>query len=198
MAFKANKALLAISALLFGFGAQAQTTAGSNAAIIMAQASTQSAPAVSNQQLNQLLAGGKLEEALQLAKQLGLNLKDFAVLAAQQGVSVAAITTAVLNSGVSAEVGLKALGDAFAGNQEALAAVFSTAITMASITLDPSAVESSIEAGCGKDCLPAALVASLTQSASASSAPATTGSTTTNSTSSGSGSGTAKPVSPAG
>lgn len=198
MSITANKALLAISAMFMGFGVQAQTASGPNGAIIVAQASTQSAPAASNQQLNQLLAGGKLEEALQLAKQLGLSLKDFAVLAAQQGVSVAAITTAVLNSGVSAEVGLKALGDAFAGNQEALAAVFSTAITMASITLEPAAVESSIEAGCGKDCLPAALVASLTQSASASSAPATTGSTTTNSTSSGSGSGTAKPVSPAG
>ena len=161
MSITARKALLAISAMIMGFGVQAQTAAGSNAAIIVAQASTQSAPAASNQQLTQLLAGGKLEEALQLAKQLGLSLKDFAVLAAQQGVSVAAITTAVLNSGVSADVGLKALGDAFAGNQEALATVFSTAITMASITLEPAAVESSIEAGCGKDCLPAALVAML-------------------------------------
>jgi hypothetical protein len=151
-----------------------------------------------------MLNGTTFQAQLSLALQRGQPLQGFIVFALQNSVSVADITRELLKSGlVPAPVALTALGQVFSGNESLLTVVFSVAITVPEITLDPAAVETAIEAGCGKDCLPASLIAEETTNdirmeqlpLELLSVPF---STLTNSTSSGSGSGTAKPVSPAG
>lgn len=152
-----------------------------------------------------MLNGATFQVQLSLALQRGQPLQGFIVFALQNGVTVADITRELLKSGlVPAPVALTALGQVFSGNESLLTVVFSVAITVPEITLDPAAVETAIEAGCGKDCLPASLIAGVTNtnirveqqlSLELQSLPL---STLTNSTSSGSGSGTARPVSPAG
>ena len=151
-----------------------------------------------------MLNGTTFQAQLSLALQRGQPLQGFIVFALQNSVSVADITRELLKSGlVPAPVALTALGQVFSGNESLLTVVFSVAITVPEITLDPAAVETAIEAGCGKDCLPASLIAEETTNdirmeqlpLELLSVPF---STLTNSTSSGIGSGTAKPVSPAG
>lgn len=152
-----------------------------------------------------MLNGATFQVQLSLALQRGQPLQSFIVFALQNGVTVADITRELLKSGlVPAPVALTALGQVFSGNESLLTVVFSVAITVPEITLDPAAVETAIEAGCGKDCLPASLIAGVTNtiiqveqqlSLELQSLPL---STLTNSTSSGSGIGTARPVSPAG
>lgn len=188
MSYTTKNALIAVSTAFVVLGAWAQTTPPAPAAAV-SQLSDQRLA-----QLRALLAAGKLDEALQLAQSVGMDIKGFATLAAQNGVSVVAITTTVLNSGVAPTEGLKALGEAFAGNAEAVATVFATAITMPAITLDTATVEASIEAGCTKDCLPAAVVSTVVTEAAT--VPVPVPSSTANSTTSGSGSGGTKPISP--
>lgn len=187
--------LIAISGVFAVFSAWAQVPPKSQPV-----ASPTVTSALSQQtatQLSRLLAAGKLDEALRQARNAGLDLKAFATFAAQNGVSVADITIAVLNSGVPVATALKALGAAFAVNMQAVATVFATAITMPNITLDPATVEASIEAGCTKDCLPAPLVSNLVnEPANPYRSPALMPTSTTNSSSSGSGSGGSKPISP--
>lgn len=198
MQYPSKNALIAISSIFIVFGSWAQTTP--IAATAPSPVPVQTVKPLSEQQqeqLRQLLAAGKLDEALKLAQSEGIDLKVFATFAAQNGVSVAAITTTVLNSGMAPSEGLKALGDAFAGNAEYVATVFATAITMPSITMDTATVESWIEAGCTKDCLPAAVVSTLAPEATTVPRPTVpVPSSTANSTTSGSGSGGSKPISP--
>lgn len=195
MSYTTKNALIAVSAAFVVLGAWAQTTPPAAApATEVSQLSDQNLA-----QLRALLAAGKLDEALQLAQSVGLDTKGFATFAAQNGVSVAAITTTVLNSGMAPTEALKALGEAFAGNAEAVATVFATAITLPAITLDTATVEASIEAGCTQDCLPAAVVSTVVTEAANKvqpPAPEPVPSSTANSTTSGSGSGGSKPISP--
>lgn len=195
-----KKSLIAFFSLFIVFGAWAQTK--SPTPVGSAKVAAPTVPQLSDQgltQLRQLLAAGKLDEALQLAQSAGMDIKSFATFAAQNGVSVAAITTTVLNSGAAPTEGLKALGEAFATNAEAVAAVFATAITMPGIKLDAATVASSIQAGCTNGCLPAAVVSTLTKNTATKQlrlAPTPVPTSTANSTTSGSGSGGTKPISP--
>lgn len=152
-----------------------------------------------------MLNGATFQVQLSLALQRGQPLQSFILFALQNGVTVADITRELLKSGlVPAPVALTALGQVFNGNESLLTLVFSVAITVPEITLDPAAVETAIEAGCGKDCLPASLIAGVTTPNIRVEQPlplelqSLPFSTLTNSTSSGGGSGTARPVSPAG
>lgn len=124
-------------------------------------------------------------------------LKAFIVAAKLSGFSVAQIATAVLTSGFPPADALKTFGDVFASDTGALSTVFFTAITLPSIRLKPEAVESSLEAGCGKDCLPASLVASLTApTLLRPQQPLTPTSSFTSTTNTGSGSGPKRSISP--
>lgn len=152
-----------------------------------------------------MLNGATFQVQLRLALQRGQPLQSFIFFALQNGATLADITRELLKSGlVPAPVALTALGQVFSGNESLLTVVFSVAITVPEITLDPAAVETAIEAGCGKDCLPASLIAGVTTPNIRVEQPlplelqSLPFSTLTNSTSSGSGSGTAGPVSPAG
>lgn len=183
-----KKSIIATTALVLSLGAWAQFNSGFT-------------PAALQQEIARQVAQGlKLDDILKAAQAAGIDVESFAVAAAKAGVPVASITTAVLTASTDPAASLKALGIAFAGDPAAVEAVFATAVTLPTLTLTPSTVEASIEAGCGKDCLPATVVAAVTATASSSTTAPTVdaGPTTTSSTTnSGGGSGGSSPISPA-
>ncbi len=148
----------------------------------------------------QLAQGKSLESVLQAARSAGVKDAEFASAASKAGVAVASITATILNLATNPAAvadALKDLGTAFAGDQVALEAVFATAATASNVALSPAALESSIEAGCGRDCLPAAVVANAQQAQGNAPAPTPAPATTTNpSVGSGGGNGGSKPISP--
>jgi len=141
----------------------------------------------------QILQGKDLATVLQAARTAGVQDSVFVSAAAQAGVSIATITTTVIALSADPAGALATLGKAFAGDPVALAAVFTTAVTISSVTLSPAAVGSAIEAGCGQNCLPAAVVAAAQASATT---PGTSNTGTTTGSSAGSGSGGNTPISP--
>ena len=147
----------------------------------------------------QVAQGKSLESVLQAARSAGVKDAEFASAASKAGVAVASITATLLNLATNPAAvadALKALGTAFAGDQVALEAVFATAATASNVALSPAAVESSIEAGCGRDCLPAAVVANAQTTSNAPAVSAPPPSTTTNSSVGGGGGGGSNPISP--
>ena len=143
----------------------------------------------------QILQGKDLETVLRAARTAGVQDGAFASAAAQAGVSIATITTTVITLSADPAGALATLGKAFAGDPVALAAVFTTAVTISSVTLSPAAVGSAIEAGCGQTCLPAAVVAAA-QASTSTPDTSTSNTGTTTGSSAGSGSGGNTPISP--
>lgn len=146
------KAITAATAMLITLSVHAQTVTPSFSA-------SQNAVAVQAEITRLSGLGWSVDQIMVAAKAASVDLKIFATAAAKAGLPVASVTLAVLAYSRTAAEGLKILGEAYAGNQEALATVFSTALTVPSLMMTPAAIETSIEAGCGRDCLPSVLVA---------------------------------------
>jgi hypothetical protein len=191
MMFLMKKTVIAASALAFSLTAWAGFSQGMRLDALQTEIKAQVAGKVG------------LNDMLSAAQAAGIPVAAFASAAYQAGLPVAEITAAVLTQAKDPSVALAILGEVFARNQAAISTVFSTAITMPSITLSAATVESSIEAGCGWDCLSASAVTPLTPKRltrnnvtppPAPSAPATS---TTSTNNSGGGTGTGKPISPA-
>lgn len=145
-----KSAILATSALLFSAGASAQFSAGQSPEALKAEISAQAGRGVS------------MDAMLAAATAAKVDLKTFVSAASKAGIPVSSIATAVLSASAVPSDALKVLGEVFAGNQEALETIFTTALSLPSLMLRPEVVESSIEAGCGRDCLSANVVARLT------------------------------------
>ncbi len=140
------KAITAATAVLITMSVHAQTVTPSFSA-------SQTAVAVQAEITRLSGLGWSVDRIMVAAKAASVDLKTFATAAAKAGLPVASVTLAVLAYSRTAAEGLKILGEAYAGNQEALATVFSTALTTPSLMMSVAAIESSIEAGCGRDCL---------------------------------------------
>ena len=181
-----------------------------------AQFATDMSPEAIEQEIAQQVASGlSIDAVLQAAQAVGITVESFAVAAAKSGVPVTSITTAVLAAARDPAVALNSLGNAFAADPAALEAVFTTAITLPSVTMSPAAVEASVESGCGRDCLPTAVVTAVLASSSTATEttadstteappsvvtevepPPSVVTTTTSPSSSGGGSGGSAPISP--
>ncbi len=145
----------------------------------------------------QVAQGKDLATVLAAARTAGVPDVVFVAAAAKAGVTVAAITTAVISASTDTAVALRTLGLAFTGDQVALESVLATAITISTVALSPAAVESSIESGCGRDCLAApAVVAQTAPETATAPAPTPAATTTSSSVGGGGGSGGSAPASP--
>jgi len=186
------KATTAAAALLISISAHAQTLTPSFSA-------SQTAVAVQAEITRLNGMGWSVDRIMVAAKAANVELKTFAIAAAKAGLPVASVTLAVLAYSRTAAEGLKILGEAYAGNQEALATVFSTALTMPSLMMSVAAIESSIEAGCGRDCLSSTTVSQQTAPSLLRQTPQQQTNSTftlTSTFNSGGGTGTGKPLSP--
>ena len=182
---KIIKSIALSSALLFSASVYAQFSQGQSPEALTAEITAQSARGVT------------MDAMLAAAMAAKVPLKSFIAAAANAGRPVSDIAVAVLSASASPTDALKVLGEVFAGNQEALETIFTSAISLPSLMLRPEVIESSIEAGCGRDCLSANVVARLTApSLVRKDTKQTPNSSFTSTTNTGSGSGNKRQLSP--
>lgn len=194
-AFTANVSAAEAPVLIAQVSAPQPTTATAPAAPTFS--ASMSPEALSAAIAAQVAQGKDLESVLKEARAAGVQDVAFASAAAKAGVSVAAITTTVIKASADPAAALSTLGQAFSGDQVALQSVLATAVTISTVTLSPSVVQSAIESGATTVIAQATTTTSTAAPAVEATAPSTTSATTTSSSvGGGGGSGGSTPISP--